>query len=126
MFTSMAARPHPLPCSTGYSRRSACKVNWLSLQLDCAAIIKVFLKMDFSSKINIVIGISLLALVLNLFFGYFRGKQKKFSFKWFLYIHLPIPLVVLARLYSHLDYRYIPIFLFVSVVGQVIGARLEI
>ena len=98
----------------------------MSPQLDCAAIIKVFLKMDFSSKINIVIGISLFALVLNLFFGYFRGKQKKFSFKWFLYIHLPIPLVVLARLYSHLDYRYIPIFLFVSVVGQVIGARLEI
>ena len=81
--------------------------------------------MDFSSKINVVIGISALAFVLNLFFGYFRGKQRKFSFKWFLYIHLPIPLVVFARLYTHLDYRYIPIFLFVSVVGQIIGARLE-
>ena len=80
--------------------------------------------MDFSSKLNIVLGISAMALVLNLIFGYFRGKQKKFSFKWFLYIHLPIPLVVFARLYSHLDYRYIPIFLFVSIVGQVIGARL--
>jgi len=81
--------------------------------------------MDFTSKINIVIGISLLALALNLFFGYFRGRQKKFSFKWFLYIHLPIPLVIFARLFSHLDFRYIPIFLFVSVVGQIIGARLE-
>lgn len=121
----MAARPHRLPCSTGYSRPSAGKLNWLSLQLDCAAIIKVFLKMDFSSKINIVIGISLLAFALNLFFGYFRGKQRKFSFKWFLYIHLPIPLVIFARLFSHLDYRYIPIFLFASVIGQIIGARLE-
>lgn len=81
--------------------------------------------MDFASNINIVLGISALALVLNLFFGYFRGKQRKFSFKWFLYIHLPIPLLVFARLYSHLDYRYIPLFLFAAVVGQIIGARLE-
>jgi hypothetical protein len=81
--------------------------------------------MDFTSKINIVLGISALAFVLNLFFGYFRGKQKRFSFKWFLYIHLPIPLVVFARVFTNLDYRYIPIFLFVAVVGQIIGARLE-
>jgi len=80
--------------------------------------------MDFTSKINIIIGLFLFAFGLNLFFGYFRGKQRKFSFKWFLYIHLPIPLVVFARLFSHLDYRYIPIFLFAAVVGQIIGARL--
>ena len=81
--------------------------------------------MDFSSKIYIVLGISALALVLNLFFGYFRGKQKRFSFKWFLYIHLPIPLVAFARVFTNLDYRYIPIFLFAAVVGQIIGARVE-
>ncbi len=81
--------------------------------------------MDFTSNTNIIIGIFLFAFVLNLFFGYFRGKQRKFSFKWFLYIHLPIPLVVFARLYTHLDYRYIPIFLFAAVVGQIMGARLE-
>jgi hypothetical protein len=81
--------------------------------------------MDFTSNANIIIGIFLLAFGLNLFFGYFRGKQKKFSLKWFLYIHLPIPLVVFARLFTHLDYRYIPIFLFASVAGQIIGARLE-
>ena len=81
--------------------------------------------MVFSSKVLMVSEIFLFTLVLNLFFGYFRGKQKKFSFKWFLYIHLPIPFVVLARVLSHLDYRYIPIFLFAAVVGQIIGARLE-
>lgn len=81
--------------------------------------------MDLASKIDIIIGISIFAFALNLFFGYFRGKQKRFSFKWFLYIHLPIPLVVFARLFTQLDYRYIPIFLFAAVVGQIIGARLE-
>ena len=81
--------------------------------------------MNFTSTVFIVIEISFFTFVLNLFFGYFRGKQKKFSFKWFLYIHLPIPFVVLARVFSHLDYRYIPIFLFAAVVGQIFGARLE-
>jgi len=81
--------------------------------------------MDLTSKVLIVIEIFLFTFALNLLFGYFRGKQKKFSFKWFLYIHLPIPLVVLARVFSHLDYRYIPIFLFPAVIGQIFGARLE-
>ena len=81
--------------------------------------------MDFTSNIKIIIGIFVFTFVLNLFFGYFRGKQKRFSFKWFLYIHLPIPLVAFARVFTNLDYRYIPIFLFAAVVGQIIGARLE-
>ena len=81
--------------------------------------------MVFSPKVLMVSEIFLLTLVLNLFFGYFRGKQKKFSFKWFLYIHLPIPLVVFARLFSHLDFRYIPIFLLAAIAGQIFGSRLE-
>ena len=81
--------------------------------------------MNFTSTVFIVIEIFLFTFVLNLLFGYFRGKQKKYSFKWFLYIHLPIPFVVLARVLSHLDYRYIPIFLFAAVSGQIFGARLE-
>ncbi|PKL52610.1 MAG: hypothetical protein CVV37_00385 [Nitrospira bacterium HGW-Nitrospira-1] len=81
--------------------------------------------MVFSSNILPVIALSLFTFCLNLFFGYFRGKQKKFSFKWFLYIHLPIPLVVLARLFLHLDYRYIPILLLAAIAGQIVGARLE-
>jgi hypothetical protein len=82
--------------------------------------------MDVYSRIYIVIGISLLTFALNVIFGYFRGKEKKFSFKWFLYIHIPIPFVAFARIFSHLDWRYIPIFLAAAVIGQVFGARMEI
>ena len=81
--------------------------------------------MGSTFRLYIVMGIFIFTLGLNVFFGYFRGKQKKFSFKWFLYIHLPIPLVVFARVFTHLDYRYIPIFLFAAVAGQIFGARLE-
>lgn len=82
--------------------------------------------MDVSSRSVVVAGIFILTFVLNLFFGYFRARTKKYSFKWFLFIHLPIPIVVFARLYSQLDYRVIPVFLLASVVGQIIGGRIEI
>jgi len=82
--------------------------------------------MNITSKLYIVIGIFLFTFALNLFFGYFHGKQKKFSFMWFLYIHLPIPLVIFARMFTNLDYRYIPVFLLAAVVGQIFGSRMEI
>jgi hypothetical protein len=78
------------------------------------------------SKPVAVIGIFVLTFVLNLFFGYFRAKTKKYSFSWFLYIHLPIPAVFLARTYSGLDYRFIPVFLFAAVIGQIAGGKLEL
>ena len=82
--------------------------------------------MDFTSRWFIVILISVLTFGLNVVFGYFRGKQKKFSFKWFLYIHLPIPFVAFARIFSNLSWHYIPLFLVAAVIGQIFGARMEI
>jgi hypothetical protein len=81
--------------------------------------------MDFSSKFNIVIWLFSLTLIFNLFFGYLRRKTRKFSLKWFLCIHLPIPLVILGRIITNLDYRYIPIFLIAAVTGQILGGKLE-
>lgn len=80
--------------------------------------------MEFSSKVPAVSGIFLFTLFVNLYFGYLRGRQKKFSFQWFLYIHLPIPFVVFARLFFNLDYGYIPVFILAAVAGQVFGSRL--
>jgi hypothetical protein len=92
--------------------------------LDWPAASKVFWRMDFASRWTTVILICVLSFGLNVIFGYFRGKQKKFSFKWFLYIHLPIPFVAFARIFSHLDWRYIPIFLAAAIIGQIFGARM--
>ncbi len=65
-----------------------------------------------------------LAFSLNLPFGYFRQGVKKYSLKWFTYIHAPIPFVVIARLTAHLDFRYIPMLLFASLAGQFCGGRI--
>ena len=80
--------------------------------------------MDYHSKIVLVAMVFSLTVVLNLPFGYIRKKTRKFSFKWFAYIHIPIPFIFLARVLSHLDFRYVPFFVVAAVIGQVVGGRL--
>ncbi len=66
----------------------------------------------------------LFTVAFNMPFGYVRRKTRKFSFRWFAYIHIPIPFIFLARVLAHLDFRYIPFFVVAAVVGQVWGSRL--
>lgn len=81
--------------------------------------------MDWLIKSTMIIGLFSFTFMLNMPFGYLRGKTKRFSLKWFLYIHLPIPFVLLARILSNIDMTYIPLFVLASVIGQVWGGRLE-
>lgn len=67
--------------------------------------------------------IMLFTMLLNLPFGYFRSRSKKYSFKWFLYVHLPVPLVVITRLASQTDYKFIPAFIIAAFVGQYCGGK---
>ncbi len=82
--------------------------------------------MDLLPLALTVIGIFFITLVLNLFFGYFRAKVRKYSLKWFLSIHLPIPVIVAARVYFGLGYRVIPLFVVAAVAGQFLGGKLEL
>ncbi len=81
--------------------------------------------MDFTSKSAIIISIFSITFMLNLYFGYLRNKSSKFSIKWFLYIHMPVPVVIIARILSNLDSLYIPLFIFAAVTGQILGGKLE-
>ncbi|WP_163708560.1 hypothetical protein [Mangrovibacterium lignilyticum] len=69
--------------------------------------------------------VALAVFLLNLPFGALRGRERKYSFKWFLYIHLPIPFVILLRIYSDIGfalYTY-PILVGAFFGGQVIGRK---
>lgn len=81
--------------------------------------------MDFS-KLALVAVLFMLTVIVNLPFGYFRRRSRRFSFKWFLYIHIPIPVIFLARVLSNLDFRYIPLFILAAVIGQFWGGRMEL
>ncbi|MDA8087726.1 MAG: hypothetical protein M0Z75_13600 [Nitrospiraceae bacterium] len=80
--------------------------------------------MELKATIALVLGLFLFTFILNLPFGFLRAKVRKFSVRWFLYIHLPIPLIFLGRRLSHLDYRYIPIFVAAALIGQISGGKL--
>lgn len=67
------------------------------------------------------VGLILLAIVISIPCGYLRQNYKKYSFMWFLLIHLPIPFIVLLRVKAGLGWQFIPFTLGGSVAGQLIG-----
>lgn len=73
----------------------------------------------------ILAGLVAAALILNLPFGYLRVKVKKFSFQWFLYIHLPIPFIFILRTLAGFGVQFIPIIAVGAIFGQLLGGRLN-
>lgn len=81
--------------------------------------------MGMPLKVLIIISLFLFTCLINLPFGYLRGKSRKYSFKWFLYIHIPIPFVLFLRAISNIEYKYIPLFVIAAIIGQVMGSRVQ-
>ncbi len=78
--------------------------------------------MAFQIRVIILV---LSAFVMNVPLGYLRQGTRKLSFKWFLYIHLSIPFIIIIRLGLGISYWFIPISIGSAVAGQIIGARLR-
>lgn len=70
--------------------------------------------------------LSLFAFLINLPFGYFRSRSRRYSLKWFLSIHIPIVFIVAARLLSHIDFVFVPLFIAATVAGQLFGGKLSL
>jgi hypothetical protein len=69
--------------------------------------------------------LSLIDFFLNLPFGLWRVRTRKFSIRWFMAIHLPIPVLFLIRTWLDLSVWYIPISVVCAVAGQLIGGKLR-
>ena len=82
--------------------------------------------MDFHNNFHAVLILSAFTMLINLPFGYFRAKSIRYSLRWFLYIHLPIPIIFIARTISHIELKYIPFFAFAAIAGQILGGKLEV
>ncbi|BAT71663.1 conserved hypothetical protein [Thermosulfidibacter takaii ABI70S6] len=74
---------------------------------------------------NHVALIAFVAFLLNLPFGYWRVRYKKYSLGWFVCIHAPIPVVVFLRLTTHTPFKFAPVFLATSIGGQIVGSRFK-
>jgi hypothetical protein len=68
----------------------------------------------------------LLTILANIPFGYLRGNTKRFSLLWFLYIHLPVPLVIFLRnLFEvELTWSFAPVYFGAYLFGQWIGKKI--
>lgn len=69
--------------------------------------------------------VAALTLLFNMPFGYWRASVKKFSLKWFLAVHLPIPFIVFLRFHFHLGFQLYtyPFLVGAFFLGQFIGAK---
>ncbi len=70
--------------------------------------------------------IMLAALLLNIPFGYLRSRQPKYSWRWFLWVHVPVPMIVTLRFFSHTEINYIPLIILAAVTGQYLGGRMGV
>lgn len=82
--------------------------------------------MDAQSKWFAVVFLCIITLLVNLPFGFARSKTRRYSFRWFLYVHMPIPLIFIIRNLSHIELKYIPAFVIAAFAGQLIGGKLQI
>lgn len=67
-----------------------------------------------------------LTLAVNLPFGFLRSKAVRYSLRWFLYIHLPIPFIYLLRTLLAFSASVIPALVAAAVVGQICGGKIRI
>lgn len=65
-----------------------------------------------------------ITLILNLPFGFLRAKAKRYSLRWFLCIHLPIPLIYYLRHLFMLTVYVIPLLAVAAVLGQIWGGKI--
>ncbi len=66
--------------------------------------------------------------LINLPFGYWRANSEKFSKQWFLAIHIPVPFVILLRIFSDIGWHFItfPVLIFSFFLGQFLGGKLVV
>jgi hypothetical protein len=68
-----------------------------------------------------------LVFFINIPFGYWRSRVRKFSPQWLLAIHAPVPLVVACRIFIGLGWHLstFPVLIGAFFVGQFAGGKLQ-
>jgi hypothetical protein len=67
----------------------------------------------------------LIVLLINIPFGYWRCKADRFSRRWMMAVHLPVPLVFLLRIISGFSWMIIPLLMLSFAAGQFIGGNIR-
>lgn len=73
----------------------------------------------------LLIGLIALAIIVNIPLGYLRQAVPKFSFAWYFYIHISIPLIIYLRIKAGYSWKFIPLTICGAIIGQIIGGRIR-
>lgn len=70
--------------------------------------------------------VAAIVFLLNLPFGYWRARVRKYSAQWILAIHLPVPLIIACRIFSGLGWHLIsfPVMIGAFFCGQFLGGKI--
>lgn len=73
-----------------------------------------------------LLSVAIIVFMINLPFGYWRDLVDKFSLQWILAVHLPVPFVILLRIFSGLGWQFItfPVLIGAFFLGQLCGGNL--
>jgi hypothetical protein len=75
--------------------------------------------------IFVLLGLVLFAIIINLPLGYLRQNYAKFSFGWYFYVHISIPLIIFLRIKLGFSWRFIPLTLLGAFAGQILGGMIH-
>jgi len=65
------------------------------------------------------------ALLANVPLGYLRENSRRYSLRWFVYLHLSIPFLVVLRYSLGFGWGIVPFSVGCAVAGQMIGGRIR-
>jgi len=76
---------------------------------------------------NSLIEATLMVLVFNIPFGYWRYNVPKLSFQWFLSVHIPVPFIILLRFGMDIGFHWSTYLLLVAAffLGQLFGGKIH-
>lgn len=76
---------------------------------------------------TILIIISISVILLNIPFGYWRANVKRFSFQWFLSVHIPVPIIIALRVFTEIGFAWHTYLFLVAAffIGQQTGGLIH-
>ena len=70
-------------------------------------------------------GLILGATAINVPLGYLRYAYERFTFGWYFYVHISIPIIIFLRIKAGFSWQIVPLTLVGAVVGQFLGGVLH-
>lgn len=77
------------------------------------------------SATALLIVVIVIACIVNIPLGYLREGTPKFSFAWYFYIHVSIPLLIYLRIKCGFSWNVVPLTIAGAIAGQLIGGKVR-